>query len=155
MPSFTQDTPSPLLSSIQSELAAKQQRMYSELQHQATATQQRMFSKLQTTLLSNLVSKDALAQTDANIQELQASVKTLTERDSKHSSTIENMDSNLVHVTKDVLPILSTNLATLQADYYGWFLTSRPLQDSPAMDDEPPMGQLDSRLADLHRLLDS
>ena len=86
-----------------------------------------MFSKLETTLLSNLVSKDALAQTDANIQELQASVKTLTERDSKCSSMLENMDSNLLHITKNVLPILSTNLVTLHADYYGWFPTSGPL----------------------------
>ncbi len=76
-----------------------------------------MFSKLETTLLSNLVSKDALARTDANIQELQASVKTLTERDSKHSLMLENMDSNLLHITKNVLPVLSTNLVTLRADY--------------------------------------
>jgi hypothetical protein len=90
---------------------------YSKLQHQAAATQQCMFSKLETTLLSNLVSKDALARTDANIQELQASVKTLTERDSKHSLMLENMDSNLLHITKNVLPVLSTNLVTLRADY--------------------------------------
>ncbi len=125
-----------------------------------------MFSELQTKLLSILVpAMDALVQTDANIRELQTSIKTLTERDSKCSLMLENVDSNPLHVTKKVLLVLSTNLATLRADYYGQFPTSEPSQDShnftpsssspSAVGNETLKGQLDSRLANLHRLLDS
>ncbi len=147
---FTQDTLLALITSVQRELAA---------------TQQRMFSKLQSTLFSTLVTTDALARTDATILELQASVKTLIKRDSKHSLTLENVDSNLLHITEKVLPNLSTNLATLRADYYGWFPTREPLQDShdftpsslspSAVGNKTLTGQLESQLANLQCLLDS
>jgi hypothetical protein len=120
--------------------------MFNELQLQAMATQQHMSSELQTTLLSTLVTTDVLVRTDANIWELQASIKTLTEPNSKHSLMLENVDSNILHITKKVLPILSTNLAMLRADYYGRFPTSEPSSLSPsAMGNETPTGQLESR----------
>jgi hypothetical protein len=158
-------TLSALFASAQCDLAATQQLMFSKLQLHTMATQQRMFSKLKTKLLSTLVTMDALVRTDANIRELQASVKTLTECDSKRSSMLENVGSNLLHATQKVLPVLSTNLTMLQADYYGRLLTSKPLQNShnftpsssppSAVGNKTPTGQLDSRLADLNCLLDS